>query len=111
VTPVPVPVVIVVTPPMVVPPPATLVAEATTTVTVAPCFDLGDGIASSGETHHRHRDKNSSVPDLTATPDRQDSATDLRTGDEEKDDDDSLVCPWSEPQRERMAVGSSLPSR
>jgi hypothetical protein len=77
---------------MVVPPPATLVAEATTTVTVAPGFDLGDGIASSGETHHhRHRDKSSSVPDLTATPARQDSATDLRTGDEEKDDDDSLV--------------------
>jgi hypothetical protein len=66
------------------------VAEATTTVTVA--SDLGDGIASTGETHHHrhHREKNSSVPHLTAAPARNASTKDPRTGDEENDDD-SLV--------------------
>jgi hypothetical protein len=90
--PVPLPVVVIVRPPVVVPAPPTLVAEATTTVTVAPSSDLGDGIASSGETHHHrhHREKNSSVPDLTAAPARNDSTQDPRTGDE-GNDDDSLV--------------------
>jgi hypothetical protein len=88
VTPVPVPVVVIVRPPVTVPAPPTLVAEATTTVTVAAGSDLGDGIASTGETHHRrHRDKSSFVPDLTAAPGRNDSTEDPRTGDEENDDD------------------------
>jgi hypothetical protein len=91
VTPVPVPVVVIGRPPVVVPAPPTLVVEATTTVTVAAGSDLGDGIASTGQTHHhRHRDKNSFVPDLTAAPARNDSTKDPRTGDEENDDD-SLV--------------------
>ncbi|MEA2533261.1 MAG: hypothetical protein QOJ93_1072, partial [Actinomycetota bacterium] len=62
-------VVIVVRPPAVVPPTPNLVTEATGTVTVTVDSDLGDGIASSGETHHRHHsDKSISSPDLTAAP-------------------------------------------
>ncbi|MEA2500125.1 MAG: hypothetical protein QOD01_236 [Actinomycetota bacterium] len=89
VIPVPLPVVIVVRPPAVVPPTPSLVTEATGTVTVAPDSDLGDGIASNGETHHRHhRDKSISGPDLTAAPAGHDSTTDPKSGDEEHDGDD-----------------------
>jgi len=56
---------------------------------VAPDSDLGDGIASNGETHHRHhRDKTSSGADPTA-PACHDSTTDPKSGDEESDDDDN----------------------
>jgi hypothetical protein len=89
VIPVPLPVVIVVRPPAVVPPTPSLVTEATGTVTVAPDSDLGDGIASNGETHHRHhRDRSISGPDLTAAPAGHDSTTDPKSGDEEHDGDD-----------------------
>jgi hypothetical protein len=89
---VPVPVVIVIKPPVVVPGPPTLVAEATTTVTVAPSSDVGDSVATNGETHHHRNqgDKNRSVPDLTAVPARQEPTPDPRAG-EEENDDDSLV--------------------
>jgi hypothetical protein len=68
------------------------VTEATATVTVASDSDLGDGIASNGETHHhrhdRHKSSSGAGPDLTATPARHDSTTDPKTGDEENDGDD-----------------------
>jgi hypothetical protein len=54
---------------------------ATATVTVVPEPDLGDSVASSGETHggprgDRDRDGDSAHPDLTAAPTRPDAEAD-----------------------------------
>jgi len=66
----PVPAVIVVGPTLAIPPDPNLSAAATTTtVTVGPDWDLGDSVASTGETHQGHpKDRGSSKPDLTAAP-------------------------------------------
>jgi hypothetical protein len=85
-TPVPVPVVVVVGPP----PAPDLSAAATATVTVVPEPDVGDGVASTGETHRgqrRHRD--GSNPDLTAVPTGPDAAGDseIRPAENEGDGD------------------------
>jgi hypothetical protein len=88
VTPVPVPVVVVGPPPAIAPAP-NLSAAATTTVTVVPEPDVGDGVASTGETHGGQRgEKEGSNPDLTAVPPGPDAAGDSEIRPESNDGDD-----------------------
>jgi hypothetical protein len=82
---------------------------ATATVTVVPEPDVGDGVASTGETHRgqrRHRD--GSNPDLTAVPTGPDAAGDseIRPAENEGDgdaanpdgnDDAHPQCPGDDP--------------
>ena len=73
---------------------------------MAPDWDLGDGTASTGETHRGHsKDKNSPNPDLTAAPGGPDAAAESEVrpeGDDgengsassqDGDDGASLSCP------------------
>lgn len=88
VTPVPLPVVVVGSPPAIPPTPG-LAAVATTTVTVVPQPDLGDGAASGGETHRGQRgDRDRANPDLTATPAGPEAVGDSEIRPEGNDGDD-----------------------
>ena len=90
VTPVPLPVVVVGSPPSIAPTPG-LSAAATTTVTGPPQPDLGDNVASGGETHRGQRgDKGSATPDLTATPTGPDATWDFEIRPEGNDGDDQV---------------------